>query len=38
MAEQRRRFPVTAIGVVHRPGWSDEATMGQGEYLDPFAE
>ena len=38
MPDQRRGFTVTAIGVVHRPGWSDDATTAQDEYFDPFAE
>ena len=36
--DQRPSFTVTAIGVVHRPGWTDDATTVEGEYFDPFAE
>ncbi|MDQ3513445.1 MAG: SAM-dependent methyltransferase [Chloroflexota bacterium] len=38
MAEERRTFGVSAIGVIHRPGWADDATTGEGEYFDPFTE
>ncbi len=38
MPDQRPSFTSTAIGVVHRPGWSDDATTTEGEYFDPFAE
>ncbi len=38
MADQRPDFAVTAIGVVHRPGWPDDATTAEGEFFDPFAE
>ncbi len=38
MPDQRRDFTVTAIGVVHRPGWADGATTARDEYFDPFAE
>jgi len=38
MPDQRRGFGVTAIGVVHRPGWADDATTAPGDYFDPFAE
>lgn len=38
MPEQRPRFTVTAIGVVHRPGLPDGATTASTAYFDPFAE
>ena len=38
MPDDRRSFAVTAIGVVHRPGWSDDATTASNEYFDPSAE
>ncbi len=38
MPDQRPSFTVTAIGVVHRPGWPEDATTAPTEYFDPFAE
>ena len=38
MPDQRPSFSVTAIGVVHRPGWADDATTAPTDYFDPFAE
>ena len=38
MPDERPNFGVTAIGVVHRPGWPDGATTAPGEFFDPFAE
>ncbi|MDP9469749.1 MAG: TrmO family methyltransferase, partial [Chloroflexota bacterium] len=38
MPDRRPSFTATAIGVVHRPGWADDATTAEGEYFDPFAE
>ena len=38
MADERPRFGVTAIGVVHRPGMPDGETTAVSEYFDPFAE
>lgn len=38
MADQRPSFTVTAVGVVRRPGWPDDATTAPTDYFDPFAE
>ncbi|MDP9357624.1 MAG: SAM-dependent methyltransferase [Chloroflexota bacterium] len=38
MADRRPTFTITAIGVIHRPGWANDATSAEGEYFDPFAE
>lgn len=38
MSDQRPSFTVTAIGVVRRAGWPDDATTAPTDYFDPFAE
>lgn len=38
MPDRRPSFTATAIGVIHRPGWEDDATTAEGAYFDPFAE